>query len=106
MERTIAPFVLVENGLRPLIGQSLFGTLGIYIKQHKTTNKIANCYKTPNPLEQQITEDFRGLISRVVNSKNQRVSSQFHKKTIISSQNGRKIPSKIQGKVKSSWKIY
>ena len=69
--RTInAHFVIVENGLRPLMGRDLFEALGIYIKQQQAANRTVNCINTLNPVKHQIAEEFPGFNKRIGKPKN------------------------------------
>ena len=87
----ITHFVIVENGLRPLIGQGLFEAIGIYIKQ-PAINRIVYCINTPISKKQRIAEAFPRLINRIGWSKNDTVKSNIHKNCLAGHQKIRKVP--------------
>ena len=72
-----AEFVVVRDGLKPLIGRDLFEALGISITQTLCSDegRMVNTITTQCPFKKGIANQFRQLISRTGRSK---IKSKFH----------------------------
>ena len=76
-----AEFVVVRDGLKPLIGRDLFDALGISVTQTPNSNEgsMVNAITPQCPFKTRIAKQFPQLISRIWRSKIHIVKSKFHK---------------------------
>ena len=76
-----AEFVVVRDGLKPLIGRGLSEILGISITQTLCSDEgsMVNVITTQCPFKTRIANQFPQLISRIGRSKVHIVKSKFHK---------------------------
>ena len=101
-----AEFVVVKDGLKPLIGRDLFEALEISITQTLTSNEgsMVNTITTQCPLKTRIADQFPQLISRIGRSKIHIVKSKFNKNFRPKHQKGRRVPINLQDRVISEFK--
>ena len=87
-----AEFVVVKDGLKPLIGRDLFEVLGISITPTLCSNEgsMVNTINTQCSFKIRIANQFPQLISRIGRSDFDIVKSKFHKKFQPKNQKGRK----------------
>ena len=76
-----AEFVVVKEGLKPLLGKDLFKVLGISITQTFCSDEVSmvNTISTQSPFTTRILNQFAQLISRIARSKRRIVESKFNK---------------------------
>ena len=76
-----AEFVVVRDGLKPLIGRDFFAVLGILITQTICFDEgsMVNTIRTQCPFKTHIANQFPQIISRIGRSKVHIVKSKFHK---------------------------
>ena len=101
-----AEFVVVKDGLKPLIGRDLFEALGISVTQSLCSNEgsMVNTTTTQCPLKPRIANRLPQLISRIVRSKIHIVKSKFHKNFQPKHQKGRRVPINLQDRVNNEIK--
>ena len=101
-----AEFVVVKDGLKPLIGRDLIEALGISITQSLCSNEgsMVKTITTQCPLKTCIGNQLPQLISRIGRSKIHIVKSKFHKKFQPKHQKGRRVPINLQDRVNSEIK--
>ena len=93
-----AEFVVVRNGLKPLIGRDLFDALRIAVTQTPNSNEgsMVNAITPQCPFKTRIAKQFPHLISRIGRSKIHIVKSKFHKNFQSKHQKGRRVPINLQ----------
>ena len=93
-----AEFVVVRDGLKPLIGRDLFDALGISVTQTPNSNEgsMFNGITPQCPFKTRIAKQFPQLISRIGRSKIHIVKSKFHKNFQPKHQKGRRVPINLQ----------
>ena len=98
-----AEFVVVRDGLKPLIGRDLFDALGISVTQAPNSNEdsMVNAITSQCPFKTCIAKQFPQLISRVGRSKIHIVKSKFHKNFQRKHQKGRRVHINLQERVNS-----
>ena len=76
-----AEFVVVRDGIKPLIGRDLFDALGISVTQTPNSyeGSMVNAITPQCPFKTRIANQFRQFISRIGRSKIHIVKSKFHK---------------------------
>ena len=96
-----AEFVVVKEGLKPLIGRDLFEALGISITQILSSNEgsMVNTITTQCPFKTRIANQFPQLISCIGRSKIHIVKSMFRKNFQSKHQKGRRVPINLQHRV-------
>ena len=101
-----AEFVVVRDGLKPLIGRDLFDALGISVTQTPNSNEgsMVNAITPQCPFKSPIAKQFPQLISRIGRSKIRIVKSKFHKSFQPKHQKGRRVPINLQEGVNSEIK--
>ena len=87
-------FVVVKDGLRPLIGRNLFDERGISITQTLCSSEgsIVNTTTTQCPFKTRIAIQFPQLVTHIV-------KSYFHKNFQPKHQKGRRVPTNLQDRV-------
>ena len=102
-----AEFVVVKDGLKPLIGRDLFEALGISIIQTLSSNEgsMVNTITTQCPFKTRIANQFPHFISRLGRTKIHIVKSKFHKNFKPKHQKGRRVPINLQDRVNSEIKF-
>ena len=98
-----AEFVVVRDGLKPLIGRDLFDALGILVTQTPNSNEscMVNTITSQCPFKTRIAKQFSQLISRFGWSKIHIVKSKFHKNFQPKHQMGRRLPINLHERVNS-----
>ena len=98
-----AEFVVVGDGLKPLIGRDLFDALGISVTQTPNSNEgsMVNAITSQCPFKTRIAKQFPQLFSRAGRSKIYIVKSKFPKNFQPKHQKGRKVPISLQERVNS-----
>ena len=98
-----AEFVVVRDGLKPLIGRDLFDALRISVTQTPNSNEssMVNAITPQFPFKTRIAKQFPQLISRIGGSKIHIVKSKFHKNFQPKHQKGRRVPINLQERVNS-----
>ena len=101
-----AEFLMVKDGLKPLIVLDLFENLEISITQILSSNEgsIVNTITTQCPFKTPIAYQIPQLISRIGKSKIHIVKSKFHKIFQPKHQKGKRVPINLQDKVNSEIK--
>ena len=101
-----AEFVVLRDGLKPLIGRDLFADLGISITQTLCSDEssMVNTITTQCPFKTSIANQFPHFISRIGRSKVRIVESKFHKNFQSKHQKSRKVPINLQERVNSETK--
>ena len=101
-----AEFVVVKDGLKPLIGRDLFEVLGISITQTLCSNagRMVNTITTQCPFKTRIANQFPQVISCIGRSKSHIVNSKFHKIFQPKHQKSRRVPINLQDRVNSEIK--
>ena len=102
----VAEFVVVKDGLKPLICRDLFEVRGISITQTLCSNEgsMVNTITTQCPFRTRIANQFPQLISRIGGSKIHIVKSKFHKNFQPKHQKGRGVPINLRDRVNSEIK--
>ena len=97
-----AEFVVVRDGLKPLIGRDLFEVLGISINRTFSSDEgsMVNTITSQCPFKTRIANQFPQLISRNGRSKLYIVNSKFLKNFQPKHQKGRKVPIDLQERIK------
>ena len=70
---------VVADGFRPILGRDLSDQLGVTISQKPCPNIEINNIETPCAIKKSLAKELPDLISRIGKSKNQTVSSKFHR---------------------------
>ena len=93
-----AEFVVVKDGLKPLIGRDLFEALGFSITQTVCSNEgsMVNTITTQCSFKTHIANQLPQLFSRIGRSKIHIVKSKFHRNFQPKHQNGRRVPINLQ----------
>ena len=101
-----AEFVVVRDGLNPLIGRDLFDALRISVTQTTNSNEgsMVNAITPQFQFKTRIAKQFPQLISRIGRSKTHIVKSKFHKIFQPKHQKGRRVPNTLQERVNSGIK--
>ena len=101
-----AEFVVVRDGLKPIIGRDVFEALGISITQTLCSDggNMVNTITTQCPFKTRIANQFPRLISRTGRSKVHIVKSKFHKNIQPKHQKGRRVPIDLQERFNSEIK--
>ena len=101
-----AEFVVVKDGLKPLIGRDLFEAIGISITQALCSNEgsMVNTITTQCPFKTRIADQLPQLMSRIGRSKINIVKSKFNKNFQPKHQKGRIVPTSLQDRVNSEIK--
>ena len=102
-----AEFVVVRDGLKPLIGRDLFDAPGMSVTQTPNSNEgsMVNTITPQCPFKTRIAKQFPQLISRIGRSKIHIFKSKFHKKNFQPKhQKGRRVPINLQEQVNSEIK--
>ena len=101
-----AEFVVVRDGLKPLISRDLFDALGISVTQTPNSNEgsMVNAIVPQCPFKTRIAKQFPQLISRIGRSKIHIVKSKFHKNFQPKHQKCRRVPINLQKRVNSEIK--
>ena len=104
----LAAFTAVADGLKSLIGRDLFDNLGLAVtllqlSSSSRGNQVDNL-SSSSEFNQQITENFPNMISRIGRSENHVAKSNFHKDFQPRHQRGRRIPFNLQYKVNKELK--
>ena len=95
-----AEFVVVRDGLKPLVGRDLFDALGISVTQiPKNEGSMVNTITSQCPLKTRIAKQFPQLITRIGRSKIHIVKSKFHRNFQPKHQKGRRVPINLQERV-------
>ena len=96
-----AVFVVVKDGLKPLIRRDLFEALGISIIRTLSSNEgsMVNTIITQCPFKTRIANQFPQPISSIGRSKIHIVKSKFHKNFQPKHQKGRRVPINLQDRV-------
>ena len=94
-------FVVVRDGLKPLIGRDLFDALGISVTQTPNSNEgsMVNAITQNCPFKTCIAKQFPQLISRIGRSKIHVFKSKLHKIFQSKHQKGRRVPINLQERV-------
>ena len=97
-----AEFVVVRDGLKPLIGRDLFEVLGISINRTFSSDEgsMVNTITSQCPFKTRIANQFPQLISRNGRSKVHVVKPKFPKNFQPKHQKGRKVPIDLQERIK------
>ena len=103
-----AEFVVVRDGLKPLIGIDLFEVRGTSITQTVCSDEgsMVNTITPQCPFKTSIANQFPQLISRIGRSKVHIVISKFHKNFHPKHQKGRRVPINLQERVNNENKNF
>ena len=98
-----AEFVVVRDGLKPLLGRDLFDALGISVTQtpNSIEGSMVNAITPQCPFKTRIAKQFPQLISRIGRSKIHIAKSKFHKSFQPKHQKNRRVPINLQEQVNS-----
>ena len=100
-----AEFVVVRDGLKPLVGRDLFDALGISVTQiPKHEGSMVNTITSQCPFKTRIAQQFPQLITRIGRSKIHNVKSKFHQNFQPKHQKGRRVPINLQERVNNEIK--
>ena len=100
-----AEFVVVRDGLKPLVGRDLFDALGISVNQTpKPEGSMVNTITSQCPFKTRIAQQFPQLITRTGRSKIHIKKSKFHRHFQPKHQKGRKVPINLQERVNTEIK--
>ena len=100
-----AEFVVVRDGLKPLVGRDLFDALGISVTQiPKQEGSMVNTITSQCPFKTRIAQQFPQLITRIGRSKVHIVKSKFHRNFQPKHQKGRRVPIILQERVNTEIK--
>ena len=100
-----AEFVVVRDGLKPLVGRDLFDALGISVTQTpKHEGSMVNTITSQCPFKTRIAKQFPQPITRIGRSKIHIVKSKFHRNFQLKHQKGRRVPINLQERVKNEIK--
>ena len=100
-----AEFVVVRDGLKPLIGRDLFDALRISVTQTlKYESSMVNTITSQCPFKTRIAKKFPQLITRIGRSKIDIVKSKFHRNFQPKHQKGRGVPINLQERVNNEIK--
>ena len=95
-----AEFVVVRDGLKPLVGRDLFDALGISVTQiPKNEGSMVNTITSQCPFKTRIAKQFPQLVTRIGRSKIHIVKSKFHRNFQPKHQKGRRLPINLQERV-------
>ena len=95
-----AEFVVVRDGLKPLVGRNLFDALGISGTQTpKYEGSMVNTITSHGPFKTRIAKQFPQLITRIGSSKIHIVKSKSHRNFQPKHQKGRRVPINLQERV-------
>ena len=98
-----AEFVVVRDGLKPLIGRDLFD--GISVTQTpKYEGSMVNTTTSQCPFKTRIAKQFPQLITRIGRSKIHIVKPKFHRNFQPKLQKGRRVPINLQERVNNEIK--
>ena len=98
-------FVVVRDGLKPLVGRDLFDALGISVTQtSKNEGSMVNTITSQCPFKTRIAKQFPQLITRIGRSKIHIVKSKFHRNFQPKNQKGRRVPINLQERVNNEIK--
>ena len=100
-----AEFVVVRDGLKPLVRRDLFDALGISVTQiPKQEGSMVNTITSQCPFKTRIAQQFPQLITRIGRSKIHIVKSKFHRNFQPKHQKGRRVPINLQERVNTEIK--
>ena len=100
-----AEFVVVRDGLKPLVGRDLFDALGISVTQTpKYEGSMVNSITSQCPFKTRIAKQFPQLITRIGRSKIHIVKSKFHRNFQPNYQKGRRVHINLQERVNNETK--
>ena len=96
-----AEFIVVTDGLTPLIGRDLFDSLGISVTEtlNSVEGSTINIITTQCRLNPRIANQFPKLFSRIGRSKIHLVKSKFHRFFQPRHQKGRRVSIHLQCRV-------
>ena len=100
-----AEFVVVRDGLKPLVGRDLFDALETSVTQTpKYEGSMVNTITSQCPFKTRIAKQFPQLITRIGCSKIHIVKSKFHRNFLQKHQKGRRVPINLQERVNNKIK--